>query len=178
MIALQSRSSVQEAFSSCFWAFIVNKSLAFPSICFYNIKKSSFNPSMSATIFWIWSFLTTIFGLSSMIDSRLLRSWLLFASRNVVGLLAHLKPKNQGVANPLLFPASFVLDPLTYPLKKDHRDTENSGFVVSFYINLELLICWVFPPGVSHFPCFLKTSSTKFSSDSRSFVYNNSWPFR
>ena len=51
----------------------------------------------------------------------------------MVALVAQLKPKDQGVANPLSFPASFVLDPLTYPLKKDHRDTENSGFVVAFY---------------------------------------------
>jgi len=43
----------------------------------------------------------------------------------MVELFPQLKPKDRGLANPLSFPASFVLNPLTYPLKKDHRDPDH-----------------------------------------------------
>ena len=46
-------------------------------------------------------------------------------------LFARLIPRVQDLPNPLTFPASFVLIPLTCPLKQGHRVPESSEFVVS-----------------------------------------------
>ena len=54
-------------------------------------------------------------------------------------------------------------------------------FRVSCFLLYQLMItlpfehlnCFVFPPGVSHFPCNFKTFSTNFFRDSKSFIHTN-----
>ena len=49
------------------------------------------------------------------------------------------------------------------------------SFLYQLMITLpfEHLHCFVFPPGVSHFPCNFKTFSTNFFRDSKSFIHTN-----
>ena len=159
----------------------MDKSLVFSSICFGNIKKSSFNPPMLATISGFDRSLLQFDDLTSLIDIRLLCSLLPSASRNQGCVVCLVETEGSGSCKSLVVPGFFCAKSTNL----SHRNTigalKTQGLLflvipINDYITLELLKCLVFPPGACHFPCCFKTFSRKFFSHSRSFVHNSLSP--
>ena len=163
----------------------MDKSFVFSSTVFWSINKSSFKPSMSVTISEFDDRCWGQFGeLSSSIDVPPLR-WQLLASSDSDGcIVCSVETKGSGACKSVEVPGFFRTNSTSLSFRPGpSRPWKFRVCCFLLYqliitLPLELLNCFVLPPGVSHFPCSFKTLTTKFLRESKSFNHTNLSPLR